>query len=65
LRRHATKQRVLLGKLQLRLRNAQFNLGKPSIAAVDGSARRVSMTPAISCSSIVAARAASSGYTSV
>ena len=58
---------VLLGKsreevrefvhaLYVDLHECQFNLGKPSIAAVDGSARGGGMTMAISCDVIVASR---------
>ena len=48
-------------KLYLRLCDAQFNPGYPSIAAADGSARDGGMTLAISCDLIVAARSATFG----
>jgi enoyl-CoA hydratase/carnithine racemase len=54
--------RVLVEKLYLRLCEAQFNLAKPSVAAVNGSARGGGMTLAISCDLIVAARSATFGY---
>jgi enoyl-CoA hydratase/carnithine racemase len=42
--------------------DAHFNLGKPSIAAVGGTARGGGMTLAISCDMMVAERGASLGY---
>ena len=64
---------VLLGKsreqvreffqaLYVDLHECQFNLGKPSIAAVGGSARGGGMTMAISCDVILASRSATFGY---
>jgi enoyl-CoA hydratase/carnithine racemase len=64
---------VLLGKsreqvrefvhaLYVELHEAQFNLGKPSIAAVGGSARGGGMTMAISCDVILAGQQATFGY---
>jgi enoyl-CoA hydratase/carnithine racemase len=53
---------ALLEKLYTRLVDAQFNLGKPSIAAVNGTARGGGMTLAISCDLVVASRTASFGY---
>jgi enoyl-CoA hydratase len=44
------------------LADAQYNLGKPSIAAVGGSARGGGMTLAISCDVLLAGRSASFGY---
>lgn len=53
---------TLLDKLYVRLYDVQFNLGKPSLAAVAGAARGGGMTLAISCNMIVAGRAATFGY---
>ena len=53
---------ALVEKLYVRLTDAQFHLGKPSIAAVTGAARGGGMTIAISCDMIVAGRSASFGY---
>jgi enoyl-CoA hydratase len=44
------------------LADAQYNLGKPSIAAVGGAARGGGMTLAISCDVLLAGRSASFGY---
>ncbi len=52
----------LVEKLYVRMTDAQFQLGKPSIAAVGGTARGGGMTLAISCDLVVAERSASFGY---
>ena len=49
-------------KLYLGLFDAQARLGKPSIAAVNGTARGGGMTLAVSCDMLVAADDASFGY---
>jgi len=53
---------ALVDKLYSQLCDAQFNLGKPSIAAISGTACGGGMTLAISCDVIVAARTATFGY---
>jgi enoyl-CoA hydratase len=53
---------TLLDKLYVELANVQYDLGKPSIAAVGGSARGGGMTLAISCDVLVAGRSATFGY---
>src|SRR6516225_7161369 len=58
----ATEMRRLLDKLYVELADAQYNLGKPSIAAVGGSARGGGMTLAISCDVLLAGASASFGY---
>jgi enoyl-CoA hydratase len=62
LSKSATEVRRLLGKLYVELADAQYDLGKPSIAAVGGSARGGGMTLAISCDVLVAGRSATFGY---
>jgi len=54
--------REFLQALYIDLHECQFDLGKPSIAAVNGSARGGGMTMAISCDVIVASRSATFGY---
>ena len=54
--------REFLQALYIDLHECQFNLGKPSVAAVNGSARGGGMTMAISCDVIVASRSATFGY---
>lgn len=61
----AAEGRTLIDKIYVRLVDAQFNLGKPSIAAVTGAARGAGMTLAISCDLIVAADTATFGYPEV
>jgi enoyl-CoA hydratase/carnithine racemase len=52
----------LLERLYVQMTDAQFRLGKPSIAAVAGAARGAGMTIAIGCDLIVAERTATFGY---
>lgn len=54
--------RSLLQRLYTRMTDAQFALGKPSIAAVSGTARGGGMTVSISCDLIVASEDATFGY---
>ena len=54
--------RELLQALYVDLHDVQYDLGKPSIAAVGGAARGGGMTLAISCDVIVAAQSATFGY---
>ena len=54
--------RAFLQALYVDLNDAQYNLGKPSIAVVGGAARGGGMTLAISCDVIVAGQSASFGY---
>ena len=54
--------RSLLQKLYIELFDAQYHLGKPSIAAVRGVARGGGMTIALSCDVVLAADDASFGY---
>lgn len=53
---------ALVNKLYVKLCDAQFSLGKPSIAAISGAARGGGMTLAISCDLIVASDTATFGY---
>jgi len=54
--------REFLQALYVDLHDAQYNLGKPSIAAVGGAARGGGMTIAISCDVILAGNIATFGY---
>ncbi len=61
----AMAARKLLERLYVQLADVQFNLGKPSIAAVGGAARGGGMTLSISCNVILAADTATFGYPEV
>jgi enoyl-CoA hydratase/carnithine racemase len=52
----------LLDRLYVQMTEAQWRLGKPSIAAVGGAARGAGMTIAIGCDLLVAERGATFGY---
>ena len=54
--------REFLQALYVDLHDAQYNLGKPSTAAVGGAARGGGMTIAISCDVILASKQATFGY---
>jgi enoyl-CoA hydratase/carnithine racemase len=54
--------REFLQALYVDLHDAQYNLGKPSFAAVGGAARGGGMTIAISCDVILASNQATFGY---
>ena len=54
--------RPFVQELYINLFEAQFRLGKPSIAAVGGAARGGGMTMAVSCDVVVASESASFGY---
>lgn len=62
LRKSRAEVREFLQQLYIELHEAQYGLGKPSIAAVGGSARGGGMTLAISCDVIVAGESATFGY---
>jgi enoyl-CoA hydratase len=54
--------RTFLQALYVQLHDAQYGLGKPSIAAVAGAARGGGMTMAISCDVLIAGKSATFGY---
>lgn len=57
-----TQVRRYLEKLYVELADVQYNLGKPSIAAVTGTARGGGMTLAISCDVLIAGESTTFGY---
>ena len=62
LRSQTDVARATVNRLYSQLCDIQFNLGKPSIAAIAGAARGGGMSLAISCDLIVAADTATFGY---
>lgn len=54
--------RKFVQELYINLYDAQYNLGKPSIAAVGGAARGGGMTLAVSCDVVLAGASATFGY---
>jgi enoyl-CoA hydratase/carnithine racemase len=58
----APELRQFLNRLYIELWKVQANLGKPTIAAVDGAARGGGITLAISCDMIIAGEKATFGY---
>ncbi|MGL4290173.1 MAG: enoyl-CoA hydratase/isomerase family protein [Phreatobacter sp.] len=59
---HGESIHALLRKHYVELSEAQYHLGKPSIAAVDGAARAGGMTLAISNDVLIAGKSATFGY---
>jgi enoyl-CoA hydratase len=55
----------IVGKIYVRISEAQSGLGKPSIAAIGGAARGAGMSIAVTCDMILAADHASFGYPEV
>ena len=60
--RSGAEIREFLQALYIDLYDAQYGLGKPSIAAVGGAARGGGMTMAVSCDVVLAAESATFGY---
>ena len=60
--RGEVKAAELVDKLYRQMTDAQYALGKPSIAAVTGTARGGGMTMSISCDVIIASDSATFGY---
>ena len=54
--------REFLNRLYIDLWDVQYNMGKPTIASINGAARGGGMTLAISCDIIIASEKASFGY---
>lgn len=62
LKSSASEVQGLVNKLYAELCDVQFNLGKPSIAAITGAARGGGMSMAITCDMIVASETSTFGY---
>lgn len=60
--KRGTEVKTFLERLYFGLNDAQYRLGKPSIAAIDGAARAGGMTIAVSCDMIIAGEASTFGY---
>jgi enoyl-CoA hydratase/carnithine racemase len=58
----AEEMRAFVQELYINLYDAQYNLGKPSIAVVGGAARGGGMTIAVSCDVVLAGEGATFGY---
>ena len=58
----AEEIRAFVQELYINLYDAQYNLGKPSIAAVGGAARGGGMTMAVSCDVVLGGDGATFGY---
>ena len=56
------QMRAFVQELYINLYDAQYALGKPSIAAVGGAARGGGMTMAVSCDVVLASESATFGY---
>jgi len=56
------EMRPFVQELYVNLYDAQYNLGKPSIAVVGGAARGGGMTMAVSCDVVLAGESATFGY---
>jgi len=56
------EMRAFVQELYINLYDAQYALGKPSIAAVGGAARGGGMTMAVSCDVVLASESATFGY---
>lgn len=62
IRKSGLEIREFLNRLYIDLWDTQYNMGKPTIAAINGAARGGGMTLAISCDMIIASKNSSFGY---
>jgi enoyl-CoA hydratase len=60
--KRGTEAKLFLERLYFALNDAQYRMGKPTIAAIDGPVRAGGMTIAISCDMIIAGDASTFGY---